>query len=202
MGPPKVVFQDGKIIFVRHGSAYIRISANRLIKAGAELAKKVEAMNHTEANDANNIPVTTPDTSQLDTVESVSTNDKSKKTKAPEIIELAEQVDNTQNRPRALDPPKAINLKKNELIKFQQGSDWKEATITGRGKVTGKYRNWFNVAPIDGSEPISINLEEVPYQTVDDTSCKLQFLNIQRTTIINVIICMFFKIWNWFGMCL
>ena len=34
LGPGKVMFQYGKIVFVRHGSAYVRVSVNRLIKAG------------------------------------------------------------------------------------------------------------------------------------------------------------------------
>ena len=37
LGPAKVVFQDGKVIFVRHGSAVIRVSANRLSKAGVNV---------------------------------------------------------------------------------------------------------------------------------------------------------------------
>ena len=36
MGPGKVVFQDGKIIFVRHGSIYVRVSANRIVKKNEE----------------------------------------------------------------------------------------------------------------------------------------------------------------------
>ena len=37
LGPGKVVCQDSKIIFVRHGSSLIRVSANRLIKAGTAI---------------------------------------------------------------------------------------------------------------------------------------------------------------------
>ena len=40
-GPAKVVFQDSKVIFIRVGSIYYRVSANRLIKAGDELAKDI-----------------------------------------------------------------------------------------------------------------------------------------------------------------
>ena len=41
-GPGKVVFQDNKVIFVRHGSTYVRVSANRLMKAKPELVQKIE----------------------------------------------------------------------------------------------------------------------------------------------------------------
>ena len=38
MGPGKVVFQDGKVIFVRHGSVLVRVSANRIVRKGEEYA--------------------------------------------------------------------------------------------------------------------------------------------------------------------
>ncbi len=34
IGPGKVIFQDGKVVFVRHGGTCVRISPNRLIPAG------------------------------------------------------------------------------------------------------------------------------------------------------------------------
>ena len=39
MGPGKVVFQDGKVIFVRHGAVLVRVSANRIIRKGEEYTK-------------------------------------------------------------------------------------------------------------------------------------------------------------------
>ncbi len=51
-GPAKVVFQDSKVIFIRHGGAYYRVSANRVIKASdelvAELIKKEQDVSNTE----------------------------------------------------------------------------------------------------------------------------------------------------------
>ena len=41
-GPGKVVFQDGKVIFVRHGATYVRLSANRIVRKGQEFAKSEE----------------------------------------------------------------------------------------------------------------------------------------------------------------
>ena len=32
LGPGKVVFQDGPVLFVRHGSVFVRVSPNRLCK--------------------------------------------------------------------------------------------------------------------------------------------------------------------------
>ena len=35
LGPAKVIFQDGKVIFVRHGSVFVRVSPNRLCRANS-----------------------------------------------------------------------------------------------------------------------------------------------------------------------
>ena len=35
-GPGIVIGQDGKVVFVRHGSVYVRVSPNRLTKIGEE----------------------------------------------------------------------------------------------------------------------------------------------------------------------
>ena len=37
LGPGKVIFQDGKVVFILHGGVFIRVSPNRLIKAGEEI---------------------------------------------------------------------------------------------------------------------------------------------------------------------
>ena len=41
-GPARVVFQDSKVIFIRIGAIYYRVSANRLIKASDALANKIK----------------------------------------------------------------------------------------------------------------------------------------------------------------
>jgi transposase InsO family protein len=41
LGPGKVVFQDGKIVFVRHGMTYVRVSVNRIVKKGSEFSTTV-----------------------------------------------------------------------------------------------------------------------------------------------------------------
>ena len=35
LGPGKVIFQDGKVVFVRHGGTYVRVSKSRLVKETA-----------------------------------------------------------------------------------------------------------------------------------------------------------------------
>ena len=36
LGPAKVIFQDGKVVFLRHGAVWVKVSPNRLVKSGKE----------------------------------------------------------------------------------------------------------------------------------------------------------------------
>ena len=47
LGPAKVIFQDGQIVFARHGGIFVRVSPNRLIHVGEQFIKNPE-------NDQNN----------------------------------------------------------------------------------------------------------------------------------------------------
>ena len=48
LGPGKVVCQDGKVIFVRHGGVFVRVSPNRLILAGAEFQNENDQQKNEE----------------------------------------------------------------------------------------------------------------------------------------------------------
>ena len=50
-GPAKVIFQDGKVIWVRHGSTAVRVSANRLIKQGEEYVREKQTKDIAVAED-------------------------------------------------------------------------------------------------------------------------------------------------------
>ena len=54
--PRKVVFQDGKVVFVRHGSVFVRVSPNRLQKVTSYLTDEDErkTQNSTEEKQRNN----------------------------------------------------------------------------------------------------------------------------------------------------
>ena len=43
LGPGKVMFQDGKVVFVRHGSVYVKVSTNRLVKANEENNQELQS---------------------------------------------------------------------------------------------------------------------------------------------------------------
>ena len=69
----KVVFQDGKVIFVRSGNYFYRCSANRIMKAGTELARQLEKDND-DFETADEGDSNTPDSPEVEPI-NASTNE-------------------------------------------------------------------------------------------------------------------------------
>lgn len=203
LGPAKVVFQDGKIIFIRHGAYFVRVSANRIVRAGEELKSKILASEGTTRDpDASILPQGT--VKDLKNKESVTKHSEdqseafrdsqdltkdlgldpnidpgqdlikdleaelnaepvinSKKRKAVDIIDTARA-----KKQLAIDDK--ILLRRDDKIRFKEGENWVAATITGRGKCTGKWKNWFNVKRNDGKEEHSVDLDNVDYEMLNN----------------------------------
>ena len=62
-GPATVMFQDGKVIFLRHGASIVRVSANKLVKAGEELASSIMEKENPNSNSVIN-PVGSNETTE------------------------------------------------------------------------------------------------------------------------------------------
>ena len=235
-GPGKVIFQDGKVIFVRYGSTFVRVSANRLTKTGSKAEGETDCLDNDMQRDGSlnkgpsevraegcltkdNLPAfgtkdcLTKDNSSVnyhepltkdahgsliyeipceglnndqDTVGDTNdglTMDHATADTGDEGLNMDQNTDETAvgeriashdtlENPRAISANKeksAILLKRNDRIRFQQEDEWHQATITGRsGKATGKNKNWFNIRRDDGTKDHSVNLENTPYELVDD----------------------------------
>ena len=193
-GPARVIFQDGKVIFIRHGAIYVRVSANRLVKAGQELAKQVEAVSPsklmTQATYSSSPskleypaglpkPAVSSKAPEMQLLDDSSDAQLETHRDNPDPVEENHEEIMPPSSSRSAEPNK-INLKRNEKIRFKDGDLWKEATIVGRGKATGKYRNWFNVSPADGSENHSVNLEVVEFEKVPETPEDVLMVMIPR----------------------
>ena len=53
LGPGNVVFQDGKVVFVRHGGIFVRVSPNRLQKIYNYMADGYEKIDDNGMQDKN-----------------------------------------------------------------------------------------------------------------------------------------------------
>ena len=145
LGPAKVVFQDGKVVFVRHGGVFVRVSPNHLIKAKNEFKSQTEDIKH--SNDKVN------DEDKHDSKRRVTfedTNDDEDDGDTSGLGELGEIVESDQTN-SATERTEPKNLpKKGEMIRVKQGEDascsWEEFEVLSRGgKAGGKYNDWFNI---------------------------------------------------------
>ena len=51
LGPGKVVFKDGKVVFVRHGGVFVRVSPNRLVKSNPDFRRQVSNSSNTRGHE-------------------------------------------------------------------------------------------------------------------------------------------------------
>ena len=165
MRPAKVVFQDGKVIFVRHGGIFVRVSPNRLTKTH-EMATSAEK----ERNDIEfSVKQNDADTDKIpeDTESSLSET-------VPAPIETPEDIPEPNgrmeiNRGRG----NLKDAKINDVIRYKVNDEWVTSTIMSRaGKATGKYKTWYNVKDSNNEEQ-SIDLGNIEWEKVPDTEINI-----------------------------
>ena len=162
-GPAKVVAQDNKIILIKHGGSWKKISANRLIPKGLELAKtnELKEASETDALVDTNARSEEPD-KNLETLDREQPLTK-------EIVEVRHiRRDNniqTNNTNQVQDVPAQnsnINretrnfllVKKNDRLEVNLDGTWEKGTVKSRAAVaTSKtYPNWYNLNMDNGRQ--------------------------------------------------
>lgn len=158
LGPGRVVFQDGKVVFVRHGGVFVRVSPNRLQKATAGCTQVEEKISDTETTGTNK--ERTPHQGKAS----------EKQLKKCTVSEYLSENKEEQKLP--LPPQRNFALKTNDNIQYKMGSEdenWIKATILGRaGKASGNNRNWYNVKDVESEEQKSIDLSRLPWERISD----------------------------------
>lgn len=148
LGPGKVVFQDGKVIFVRHGGIFVRVSPNRLVKASGVL---YDAEN-SESDNQNSDVQTESNDSHIQT-ENIS-----------ERFVNSDSRDSSQNQIEFSSLPKI-----NDKIKYksENSDNWITASVISHaGKVTGCHKNWFNIKLEDTAEEKSVDFGNVAWEII------------------------------------
>ena len=146
LGPGKVIFQDGRLVFVRHGGVYVRVSTNRLIK---------DCSNH--VNDIPTLDIIDDGKVDPTTIESrpnVQNNEISEEIGVNDV-----NTDRQENQP--------VKLKANDKIKYRlpDSDNWTSATVISRaGKASGRNRNYYNVKVEDSGEQLSVDLGNVEWE--------------------------------------
>ena len=178
LGPGKVVFQDGKIVFVRHGGVFVRVSPNRIIKADEQFSDKCETDNlrETSSDEQHAQKQHTINEHPNEQICEIlgermpDINDTpAENVTAPPIAHL-ESADepvpgvNNENfeQSGSKNPnPWLIQLNTGDKIKYKTVNDeWSTATIISRaGKSKGSSNRWYNVRDESTKNELSVKLD-------------------------------------------
>ena len=167
LGPAKVIVQDGKIVFIRHGAYIIRIYTNRVVLRGEEYG--------TEGQDVDKPPEPVDSNFEeigLRSVESVSESEEIDTHNSDSHMENthngnSERVEVSQSTEKEL----WKGVKVNDKLRFRsENSDpWITGTVVGRaGKASGKNVSWFNVETND--DRFSVDLRQMEVEIVPSVS--------------------------------
>ena len=171
LGPAKVIFQDGKLVFIRHGSSYIRMSLNRVVLHGEEYGQAdIDGQTpkfksdvgdddqivkcHTGENESEISPGENDSVSQSGEKENVShpgENHEMLLVPAESDESDTVQTDEPLLNSTTLETNESVSWKEiriNDDVQFRQceSDPWTTGRVVSRGgKSTGKYASWFNV---------------------------------------------------------
>ncbi len=146
LGPAKVVLQDGKVVFVRHGSVVVRISTNRL-----QPSRNTHGVRDSELQNDQCIKHEGQEQGGCDHGDSQGKRLEGTKPEGSRPVfveELGQQSSQNTVTAAHVKGTGRIKLDTGDLIRYKVDKDdpWIEASILSRGgKVTGAHKNWYNI---------------------------------------------------------
>ena len=189
LGPGKVVFQDGKVVFVRHGGIFVRVSPTRLMKAAfskplemeqAEPGKVSSENSGVQESDGN----ISGKASVIPEIVSGSVNGGNGEiAMPPEVVPgtvnednvNAQRDQNTVNEDNVNAPSDQNTVsmpRQSDKIQYVHpgAEEWTDVTVLGKaGKATGKNRSWINVEYESGQKG-SIDLDSVDWRKLEEVN--------------------------------
>jgi transposase InsO family protein len=179
LGPGKVIFQDGRLVFVRHGGVYVRVSTNRVIKHGSEFRTGSEINEHTSVPEGKprhgvvsekfcaSAGTSTDGAAASGTSTAVSGTSTAVSGTSTARSGTSTAVGGTSVRAKQA----SSDLKPLEQIAYKpsESDTWTKATVIGRaGKATGKLKNWFNIEKDSTKEKVSVDLGQIQWERVNN----------------------------------
>ena len=165
LGPASVVFRDGKVVFVRHGGIFVRVSPNRLSKVqDMKSQNKIEHID-TESYSKHSDGVAGKIVRNVETRVSET---------VPGPAEVPED-NNTNMEGTEIDREavKSRPIKINDVIRYKVDNKWITGTIMSRAaKATGKYKTWYNIKN-ENNEERSIDLGSLEWEMIPETEINM-----------------------------
>ena len=162
-GPAKVVAQDNKIILIKHGGSWKKISANRLIPKGQELAKNIELEEAAKVNSEVDTRVTNEkvDSTHAANIENLNTKTVQIMNTRKQGTRVTHDASTNHEQPlptQSVEPISEQNnfllVKKNDRIEVKHQGSWEKGKVMSRGAAaTSKtYPNWYNLELDSGKQ--------------------------------------------------
>lgn len=184
LGPATVVFQDGRVVFARHGGIFVRVSPNRLrhitVKFGETRKKPENRVNTIKemiseemlVSEVVPAPKEGPENIEIARESRITQRDNSGK-KAGEQSGISSETDMREQKeaePYTEGQSKRDStVKINDAIQYKQDGQVVTGTILSRaGKATGKYKSWYNIRN-ENNEERSIILSRFEWEKIPET---------------------------------
>ena len=183
-GPATVIGEEGKIVLIRHGSAYYRCHPCHLMKV---LSRSYERDNSSVAVEA-----TASDECKSDTVirnsesdddaeemNDVTVNANNMPADQNEPIATTPGVDNTDQASEVISTnQKGSRPKRNTEVEYEvDGKPVRAKVLSVQPKRQGKHGNWVNVHVSGEENPCSINWDDISeWREIEETEEQVMFL--------------------------
>lgn len=156
-GPGKVVGQDGKVILVRHGSNLIRVHNSRITKCNYKIQ---DCSQNKTSNDS------LPDKVNTSACASIGGTPYNQMFDTDSDDDYVKETTTQQQHTESKTFPK-VGMKVKYLPVGE--SVWREAVILSRaGKLTGKYKDWFNIQEHEDSKSIDWRNGVQEWEKIED----------------------------------
>ena len=173
-GPGKVIGQDGKIVFIRHGSKIVRVASCRVIKCHQQSAANPDQAENKEteidlkqhikdrAGVENERIEIQPEDKEVICEEDVDPSDHSDNIQTGQV---GQERDTSDQRQKIEIPPMNTTIK----YKFSEAEGWVTARILSRGgKASGKNRYYVNVINEEDHKKLGVHLDQVPFEVIQN----------------------------------
>ena len=171
-GPAKVIFQDSKIVFIRHGGSVIKASINRVVKKGEEFVSSPAPQDEGRILGEGSVRQEEEEGENLETSSVLSFGTVISAAGGNENI-IGQNTNEAQNNPVELedyqeltkgpveqevvngdwkDKKGKIIIKRGTWVTYHDGDMQKVVKIIGQGKAKGGYRNYLNVVDMNGKQ--------------------------------------------------
>ena len=185
LGPATVVFQNGKVVFVRHSGIFVRVSPNRLrrihetmggdengmVKTGYDKngddTNKEKIREESPMSEVVPAPTEGPETSEFD-------RDPERQSSVThrDILTINSETE-AGGADSDRDRGEPVSVKINDMIKYKLDDEWVTGTILCRaGKVTGRYKTWHNIRN-ERNEERSVDLGRLGWEKIPETEINI-----------------------------